>query len=204
MSVSRETTTRLEIFKHEFDRWAQTHNLVSGTERGNVVERHIEDSLQLMDYVPFQGEWVDIGTGGGFPGAILAAAGAGRDDVRIVMVESNAKKCAFLRHVCAAMDVRATILNERAEAVVARRLPPNVVSARAVASLSKLISLCAPWLQQGTVGLFPKGRSAEQELSEAGRSWTFEWHGHPSRTASDATIIELHSLRPKSAAMVSP
>lgn len=204
MNVSRETRERLKIFEREFERWSRTHNLVSGSERGNIVERHIKDSLQLATCVQFHGDWVDIGTGGGFPGVVLATLAEEHEDVRVSMIESNAKKCAFLRHVCATMELKAVVLHERAERVIARMRPPSVVTARAVASLPKLVSLCEPWLAGGTIGLFPKGRSAAKEVAEASADWTFEWRAHPSETAADASVIELHSLRPKSAAKIKP
>ena len=161
-------------------------NLTSAAERGNLDERHIGDSLQLLALGADAVRWVDIGTGGGFPGAILAAA---LPPDTVTMVESNVKKAAFLRAACLAMDVRATVLNERAEAVVARVDPPDVVSARAVASLSDLIVVTEPWLRAGAVGLFPKGRGAEAEVEAARERHTFAVERHPSKVADDSVVL---------------
>lgn len=185
--VSRETlNTRLDAFRAEFARWSARTNLTSASERGNLDERHIADSLQLLEHVPVVGGWVDVGTGGGFPGAIVAAS---LPSNTVTMIESNNKKAAFLRAACIAMDVDATVLPERAEAVVARVNPPDVVSARAVASLTDLLDTLHPWLRAGTLGLFPKGRSAEAEIAEARVRHDFDVERHPSTVADDSVVL---------------
>ena len=193
MHVSRETRERLEVFRAEFARWAPRINLTSGSEQGRLGERHIEDSLQLIDIRHPKGRWFDIGTGGGFPGAILAAAQADHDG-RIAMVESNNKKAAFLRSTILAMNADATIHAERAETVVSREAPPETVSARALASLDDLLIMLEPWLANGTVGLFPKGRRADEEIAAARNRWRFDCRRHPSRTANDAVVLEIADL----------
>ena len=202
MNVSRETRARLEVFEREFLRWNARTNLSANVhEAADLTHRHVADSLQLAELG--RGKiWVDIGTGGGFPGAVLAATFQGTER-RVTMVESNNKKAAFLRHVCLAMGVEAMVLAERAEVVVGRIEPPDVVSARAVASLSKLLQLTERWLGRGTVGLFPKGRHVDDEIDEARAAWDFDLVRHPSRTADDATILEVSRLRPKKAAKLS-
>ena len=202
VDVSRETHERLEIFRREFAKWSRTHNLVARGERDDVADRHIEDSLQLLNHHEPFGHWVDVGTGGGFPGAILAAAFAERADVRVTMIESNAKKAAFLRSVCLSMNAPTTVLNERAERVVSALDAPTVVTARAVASLGALLSLTSTWLADGTVGLFPKGRAADTEVEEAGRDWAFDLDRLPSTTSDDAVILRVRNVRPKSAVIV--
>ena len=185
--VSRETLDeRLEAFRFEFAKWSRRINLTSASERGNLDERHIADSLQLLALAPGAKRWVDIGTGGGFPGVILTAA---LPPGTVTMVESNNKKCAFLRSACVAMGVRADVRAERAEAVVARTDPPDVVSARAVASLADLLDLLHPWLRGGTLGLFPKGRGVEAEIMEARERHAFDVVRHPSAIARDSTVL---------------
>ena len=185
--VSRETLdARVAAFRAEFARWSPRINLTSSAERTNLDERHIADSLQLLDLAPDARAWIDVGTGGGFPGAILAAA---LPPGTVTMVESNNKKAAFLRAACLAMDVRATVLAERAEAVVARMAPPDVVSARAVASLTDLLDLTHPWLRAGALGLFPKGRGAEREIEAARERHAFEVARHPSAVGDDGTVL---------------
>ena len=173
-------------------------NLTSSSDDNAIVERHVQDSLQLTPLAGSAGTWVDVGTGGGFPGAILAAAFA-EDGPAVTLVESNTRKAAFLRAACVAMEVSVDVLAERAERVVERLDPPSVVSARAVASLNDLLGLLAPWLGRGTRGVFPKGRDAEREIMEARDAWDFDVRRHPSTTAPDATILEIVSLRPKMA-----
>ena len=197
MSVSRETRARLGIFEREFRRWNARTNLSSRFQPGDLIERHIEDSLQLAPLAPPSGDWIDVGTGGGFPGAILAALFA-ENGRPITLVESHAKKAAFLRSVCLAMDAPARVVNERVERLVEREPAPRVVSARAVAPLERLVSLLSRWLRDpGTLGIFPKGRDAEAEIDAAAREWDFDVERHPSRTASDATILVVSSVRPK-------
>ena len=191
--VSRETRERIDAFRSEFRRWAPRINLTSAGERGRLDERHIADSLQLMAIRPPRGQWFDIGTGGGFPGAILAAAEPDHE-ATVTMVESNNKKAAFLRSACTAMGARARVVAERAETVVARTPPPDTVSARALAPLDDLLTMLEPWLAKGTVGLFPKGRRAEEEIAAALLRWRFGCERHASQTASDATILEITAL----------
>ena len=195
MNVSRETRARLAIFEKEFLQWNARTNLVSRSQPGDLLQRHIEDSLQLLSHAPSMGDWVDIGTGGGFPGAVLAAvfAETGRS---LTLVESNAKKAAFLRTVSVAMNVRATIRHERVERIVTEIDSPDIVSARAVAALGTLFDLLAPWLQTGSLGVFPKGRTANDEIAEARRRWDFDVEAVPSRTADDASILLVRDLRP--------
>ena len=194
--VSRETVRRLTIFRTEFERWSERINLTAGVEHA-LDERHIMDSLQLLAIRPPVSRWVDVGTGGGFPGAILAAAEADHD-ATITMIESNNKKAAFLRAVSLAMGSNARVLAERAEVVVAREDAPDTVSARALAPLPKLLALLEPWLENGTVGVFPKGRMAVEELKAAERDWRFECELHPSQTAADATIVTVRNLSRRS------
>ena len=200
--VSRETLDRrLATFQDEFARWSSRTNLVSHGERENVHERHITDSLQLLDHVDGVPErWVDLGSGGGFPGLIVAAA---LPDDAVTLVESNAKKAAFLRSAALAMGVRVRLLADRIERVVPVLPPPTVVSARALASLDELLRMTAPWLAAGTLGLFPKGRNANAELDEARRTGhDFDADPRPSATAADATVLRITGYRPLSAAFV--
>lgn len=193
LSVSRETLDRrLDAFRGEFARWSARTNLTSAAERRNLDERHIADSLQLLDHVPDVTRWVDIGTGGGFPGAIVAAA---LPPGTVTMVESNGKKAAFLRAACLAMDVRAAVVPDRAEAVVARSEPPDVVSARAVAPLAELLDMLHPWLRRGTLGLFPKGRNAEAEIAEARERHHFDVERHPSTVADDSVVLAVRMTK---------
>ena len=194
MSVSRETLNeRLDAFRAEFTRWASRTNLVAKGERGWLDERHIEDSLQLLDHAGSPSSWVDLGSGGGFPGLVVAAA---LPPETVTLVESNNKKAAFLRSAALAMELRVAIRAERIERVVPGLDPPDVVSARALASMDQLLTMTAPWLASGTLGLFPKGRTAAEEIERACQSHDFDVEVVPSRVSDESSILRVTGYRP--------
>lgn len=190
IDVSRETWARLDAFVAALDRWQAKTNLVAPTTLDVVWTRHIADSAQLVALAPANCDaWVDLGAGGGFPGLVVAAMLEGR--TRVHLVESNGKKAAFLREAARAMGVTATVHAERAEAAI-EGLSAAVVSARALAALPDLLAIAAPLLKTGATGLFPKGREAVAELTEARKSWKFEASLHESRTDPDARIVRVN------------
>jgi 16S rRNA (guanine527-N7)-methyltransferase len=193
-NVSRETLARLQVLADELGRWQAIKNLVGPATLQEVWSRHIADSLQLLSLAPNAKLWLDLGSGAGFPGLVLAIAGAERG-LAVHLVESNDRKCAFLRHVARLTGAQATVHARRLEQVVpgfAGRA--DVVSARALAALDQLIAWTEPLLTNGTVGLFPKGRDVASELTQARKSWTFEADILPSRTDSEARILRITSL----------
>ncbi|HEV2605417.1 MAG TPA: 16S rRNA (guanine(527)-N(7))-methyltransferase RsmG [Microvirga sp.] len=192
--VSRETLTKLQVLADELGRWQAIKNLVGPATLQEVWSRHIADSLQLLTLVPDAKLWLDLGSGAGFPGLVLAIAGADRG-LAVHLVESNDRKCAFLRHVARLTGAPATVHARRLEEVVpdfAGR--SDVVSARALAALDQLLAWTEPLLTTGTTGLFPKGRDVAAELTQARKSWTFEADILPSRTDSEARILRITSL----------
>jgi 16S rRNA (guanine527-N7)-methyltransferase len=194
LNVSRETTERLQLLETELRRWQAIKNLVGPATLDHIWDRHIVDSLQLLDLAPEARVWVDLGSGAGFPGLVLAIAGAERG-LKVHLVESNSRKCAFLRHIARLTGVSATVHEARLETVVPGFIgKADVVSARALASLTMLLDWTEPMLKAGTIGLFPKGRDAEIELTEARKRWTFEADILPSRTDSDARILRITSI----------
>lgn len=199
--VSRETLhERLASFEREFARWAPRINLVSRSERSTLDRRHIDDSLQLLDGLDaVPRSWVDLGSGGGFPGLIVAAA---LPDGAVTLVESNAKKAAFLRSAALAMRLDVCVRSERIETVVPTLAPPEIVSARALAPLTDLLRMTAPWLAEGSLGIFPKGQGAVGEIATARTHHDFGVAVRPSRTASDASIVQIMGYRPHSAAFL--
>jgi 16S rRNA (guanine527-N7)-methyltransferase len=159
-----------------------------------VWSRHIADSLQLLALAPQARTWLDLGSGAGFPGLVVAIAGAERG-LSVHLVESNARKCAFLRHVARLAGVKAEIHAARLETVVPHFVGrAEIVSARALAPLPELLRWTEPLLTTGTVGLFPKGREVASELTEAGKSWKFETEILPSRTDPEAGILRVTHL----------
>jgi 16S rRNA (guanine527-N7)-methyltransferase len=165
--VSRETKEKLSLLESELRRWQAIKNLVGPGTLDHIWDRHIVDSLQLLDLAPDAKTWVDLGAGAGFPGLVLAIAGYERG-LQVELVESNSRKCAFLRHIARLTGVQAKVHEARLETVIPGFVgKADVVSARALASLAKLLEWTEPLLKTGTTGLFPKGRDAESELTEA-------------------------------------
>ena len=192
--VSRETIEKLGLLERELRRWQAIKNLVGPATLDRIWDRHIVDSLQLLALAPEAGTWLDLGSGAGFPGLVLAIAGLERG-LQVHLVESNSRKCAFLRHVARLTEAQAVIHEARLETVVPGFVgKADVVSARALASLDQLLDWTAPLLKSGTMGLFPKGRDAEIELTEARKSWTFGVEILPSRTDSEARILRITSI----------
>jgi 16S rRNA (guanine527-N7)-methyltransferase len=189
--VSRETWVGLETLAAELKRWQTVKNLVGPATLSEVWSRHIADSLQLLDLAPDAKTWLDLGSGAGFPGLVIAIAGKERG-LDVHLVESNARKCAFLRHVARLTSAPATIHPVRLEAVIPDFVgKADVVSARALAPLAQLVAWTEPLLKTGTIGLFPKGREALAELTESRKSGTFPAEILPSRTDSEARIIRI-------------
>jgi len=195
LNVSRETHNKLELLARELKRWQEIKNLVGPGTLDHVWDRHIVDSLQLLDLAPPEaGTWVDLGSGAGFPGLVLAIAGQERG-LKVHLVESNSRKCAFLRHVARLTGSTVTVHAARLETVIPDFVgKADVVSARALASLTQLLEWTEPMLKAGTIGLFPKGRDAESELTEARKKWTFKADILPSRTDSEARILRITSI----------
>lgn len=160
-------------------------NLVSAASLGEVWRRHIADSAQLLPHVPREtSPWLDLGTGAGFPGLVVAAL---RPDCEVLMVESRARRVDWLTEACEALGLaRARVIGQRLELVETRAV--CVISARAFAPLDRLLGLSARFSTPETLWLLPKGRSAQQEL-DALRGWQHRFHVEQSLTDSDAGII---------------
>lgn len=196
--VSRETKEKLSLLERELRRWQSIKNLVGPSTLDHIWDRHIVDSLQLLELAPQSKTWLDLGSGAGFPGLVLAIAGFERG-LKVDLVESNSRKCAFLRQIARLTGVLATVHEARLETIIPQFVGrTDVVSARALASLPQLLDWTAPLLKAGTMGLFPKGRDAEIELTEARKSWTFDVEILPSRTDSEARILRITSIESRS------
>jgi 16S rRNA (guanine527-N7)-methyltransferase len=192
--VSRETKEKLGLLESELRRWQAIKNLVGPGTLDHIWDRHIVDSLQLLELAPRAKTWLDLGSGAGFPGLVLAIAGYERG-LQVDLVESNSRKCAFLRHIVRLTGARAKVHEARLETVIPSFVgKADIVSARALASLAQLLEWTEPLLNTGTTGLFPKGRDAESELTEARESWTFDLEILPSRTDADARILRITSI----------
>lgn len=161
----------------------------------DVENRHIQDSLQLCALAPDARTWIDLGSGGGFPGLVVAAVLAGRSpQAQVSLVESNAKKCAFLRETSRIAELPVVVFQGRIEEVVPRLGQPfDVVSARALAPLAQLLALAEPLLSRGAVGIFPKGEDVDDELKDAIRAWHLSYDLIQSQTERKARIVRVSS-----------
>jgi 16S rRNA (guanine527-N7)-methyltransferase len=192
--VSRETADRLDRFVTLLLVTQSHTNLIGRATVGEIWTRHVADSLQLLDLAPDAKRWLDIGTGAGFPGIVIGCALADHPGSAVHLVESQGKKAAFLREVVADLALPATVHHQRIEDLseVAR---PDVVTARAVAPLSKLLGYVAPFVKSGAKALLPKGQDVEAELTEAAKCWHIEAELTPSRTSPASRILIVRALR---------
>lgn len=193
--VSRETFERLTTFERVFQKWASRINLVSPSTLNDVWERHILDSAQIARLGGNAQRWLDIGSGGGFPGLVIATLLIDRPGGSIDLIESNRKKAGFLQSVTGELNLPARIHAKRIEDVQASIPTPDIVSARALAPLPLLLELSAPWLTAGATALFHKGRDYRQEVQESAHQWTFDLVEHPSMTDAEGVILEIRNLR---------
>lgn len=193
--VSRETEERLAILVAELERWQRAKNLVSNATMDEVWTRHIADSLQLFDLAPEARRWLDLGSGGGFPGLVLGIRLA-ETGGHIDLVESNARKCAFLRHAARLTGAPVTVHNARIEAVMPQFLGKvEAVTARALAPLPLLLDWCKDLLRTGAIGVFPKGQYLDAELTEASKYWKIQASTFPSVTDSAARILVIRDAQ---------
>ena len=190
-SVSRETSERLQAFEQLLIKWNKRINLIARKDQDTIRTRHIQDSAQLVEHLPDNArDWLDLGSGGGFPGLVVAAmTRETRPDLGFTLVESDTRKAAFLREAARALDLRV-----RVEAVRIEDLPPrkvDVISARALAPLPTLLALSERFCRSGTTLLFLKGRTVESELTHARQDWHITADRIPSVTDPDACILKI-------------
>lgn len=188
--VSRETYERLLEFERVFRRWSARINLAAPSTLDTLWERHILDSAQLAPLAPLAIRWLDLGSGGGFPGAVLAILLKERSGAAVALVESNRKKASFLQTTLSGLGVPAEIHACRIEEARIS-FEPEVVTARALAPLARLISLSMPWLSAGAKALFHKGRDYGGEIQESAQLWSFDLIKHRSAIDPESVILEI-------------
>ncbi len=194
--VSRETVERLDRFVELLLAALDTTNLISKSSAATLWTRHIADSLQLLDLAPEAKIWVDLGSGAGFPGLVIACAVAGRPDAQVHLVESTLKKAGFLRQTAGLIGAPVTVHAVRIEDFMKTfMVAADVVTARAVAPLDKLLGLARPLLEKGAQGLFHKGQDVERELTQAAKYWNFEPQLVPSKTQPQSRIVCVRSVK---------
>lgn len=193
--VSRETLDKLELYVELLEKWQAKINLVSPSTLPDAWNRHIVDSTQVAKLVPNEVKTIaDLGSGAGFPGLVTAIM---RPDIDVSLVESDSKKCAFLQTVSRETGVKVTIHNKRIESVVDAVGAPDLVMARALASLDELLGYCKPWIEgeNPPIFLFPKGAQAADEIEIARKKWDFSCDITPSITDKAASILLLHNVK---------
>lgn len=195
VNVSRETFENLVAYANLIEKWNPKINLIAKSTVTDIWERHIVDSAQVWPNRPKKAKsWVDIGTGGGMPGLVMAIiAKEHAPNIEFHFVESDARKCAFLRNAVRELDLDVRIHNERIEKLDLARV--DVVSARALASLDKLLELSQELLEPSGNCLFLKGESYAKEITEARRNWRFEETTISSVTSSNAALLKIKEIR---------
>ena len=196
-AVSRETVGHLETYARLLGEWGRVQDLVAPSTLPDIWHRHIADSAQVYPLAPAGAtRWVDLGSGAGFPGLVLAILAGTRPSFKMTLVESSNRKCSFLREVARATGAPVDILCMRIEELATHHTlePAEVVTARALAPLGKLLKLARPFFADTTVALFLKGRDAPNDIIGAQKAWSFEVQSHPSRTDPDGRIVEIRHL----------
>jgi 16S rRNA (guanine527-N7)-methyltransferase len=196
--VSRETEARLDCFVELLLDWQQRMNLIARSTEPVIWTRHVADSLQLLPLAPRARTWVDLGSGAGFPGLAIACALADTAGAEIHLVESNGKKASFLREAIKATSAPAIVHAERVDAFV-KHAPDrlDVITARALAPMTDLLSEAYPLLKRGALGLFPKGQDVDAELTQAAKCWNIQVTFATSRTDPRSRIVIVHKAEPK-------
>jgi len=197
-NVSRETAALLDRYVALLEQWQKRINLIGRGTTDDIWGRHIADSLQLIDLVPERSRiWLDLGSGAGLPGLVLAIALKDRPDLAVHLVESNAKKSAFLRVAAGSCAVPAIVHHCRIEDLAndSERPYPDVIVARALAPLHDLLRLAYPFMGKTTQCLFPKGQDMARELTDCATSWTLSSEAHTSRVDPVASILRIEEMR---------
>jgi 16S rRNA (guanine527-N7)-methyltransferase len=191
--VSHETVEKLKLYESLLLKWQKAVNLVAPTTIPQVWQRHFADSAQLIALVPKAKIWVDLGSGGGFPGLAIAIMIANQKECFVHLIESNSRKCAFLSEVARRTGAPARVHNRRiADASSSGMVPvADVVMARALAPLDALLELALPFFGNASAGLFLKGREAGVEIADARKRWTFDLNVHPSISDAQGQILEI-------------
>lgn len=191
--VSRETLDRLETYAALLKKWNPAINLVAKSTLDDLWDRHIVDSAQIFGLIPDFQHWADLGSGGGFPGMVVAILAAERQpQAKVTLVESDLRKATFLRTVARETGIDADVISQRIEQV-----PPlgvDVISARALAPLDRLLAFAERHLTPQGTALFLKGQNFQTELDTALASWRFDVQKLSSQTESTAVILKIGGL----------
>jgi len=191
--VSRETVARLDAYVELLNTWQATTNLIAPSTLASIWTRHIADSLQILEFAPNAQNWVDFGSGGGFPGVVIACTL--KAPALVHLVESNGKKAAFLREAARVTGSPAKIHNLRIEDFIQQfQGPVDIVTARALTALPELLGFVAPLVRIGAQALLLKGQDVAGELTQAAKYWKIEADLKPSKTDPKGRIMVVRSL----------
>lgn len=193
LDVSRETFERLKTFEAVIRKWNPKINLVSRNSLDELWERHIVDSIQVFNNAPTDKKWLDIGSGGGFPGIVVAILAAEKSpETEVVLMESDHRKSAFLRTAARECGVKIQVITERIEK--AEPQEADVLSARALADLSLLLEFVNRHLKKGGLAVLPKGESWKKEVDNAQEQWRFSSEQVTSLTDPNAVILKIKGV----------
>lgn len=195
VAVSRETFAALQTLKALVRRWNPAINLVSKATLSDLWVRHIVDSAQIFAFRPEGARtWVDLGSGGGFPGLVVAVlARELAPDLRVTLVESDSRKATFLRQAAQSLGLVVDVRCQRIETLP--RLHADVLSARALAPLVELVAYAAILMKAGGTAIFPKGARFAEELAAARRVWDFDVDTRPSLSDGEAAILVIRNIQ---------
>lgn len=194
LGVSRETIEELDWLEEQVRKWTPAINLISPSTLPDMKTRHIIDSAQVFTAAPHASTWMDIGSGGGFPGLVVAIlAKNARPDLRVTLVDSDQRKCAFLRTIVRELSLNAQVLAKRIEQVPGQNV--DVLSARALADLSTLLDFADLHLSPSGTALFQKGANWEKEIHAATQQWNFESEVLTSKTEPRAVLLKIRNIQ---------
>lgn len=194
-TVSRETFDALKAYADEIVRWNGRINLISRQNTHDIWQRHILDCVQLPRLKPDCVRWLDLGSGGGLPGLVIALMIRDKPGAEVHLIESNRKKTAFLVNVASKLNLPVKVHSNRIEGVELGDFKPQIVSARALAPLPALLEMSHGWLSKGATGMFMKGREFSAELSQTTHLWRFDLVEHESLTDRDGVIAEISDVK---------
>jgi len=192
LSVSRETFAKLEAFAELVRKWNPKINLVSKNSLDDLWQRHILDSVQVFELAEGEGHWVDLGSGGGFPGVVVAILNQEPQNFKVTMVESDQRKCAFLRTAIRELGLTASVKTERIEQLDG--LEADILSARALADLTQLLDFTELHLNPDGTALFPKGQNWQSEDRDAKQVWAYALEAVESKTNPAAAILKIKDI----------
>jgi 16S rRNA (guanine527-N7)-methyltransferase len=187
--IGSDARARLDVFARLLVRWNPTIKLVSDQDIANLWTRHIADALQIVRHIPPQVDHaIDLGSGGGFPGLVLALA----TNIHFDLIEADSRKAAFLQEAVTLTKTNATVHANRAQEVA---LPARMlITARALAPLPRLLELAQPFVAEGGICLFPKGEQADLEIRDAHKDWIMDLQQIPSSTSSKGRVLRVSGL----------